>query len=403
MSVAKKRRAYSYLRFSSPEQAKGDSFRRQTALAVDYARLHNLILDESLTFHDLGVSAYQGVNSETGQLGTLLEAVQTGLIQKGSKILVESLDRISRQTARKALRVIENILESGVSVVTLNDGREYTSENLDRDPLSLLMALLTFIRANEESTMKSQRVAAAWARKRQLALEKPLTSKCPGWIQLAEDRKTLVLVAERAATVKRIFEEVLYGKSIRSITRGLNIDNIPVQNGGGRKAKFWQTTSVSLLLKNRTVVGTLTPHGCRYVDGKLVRFQFEPIENYYPAVISIDDFEKVQTLRRSSDLANFGNRHRTFPLYNIFGSLSRCSLCGSAMIFSARARGARYLVCRRVYLKAGCEFRTVKYHELENTLVRRFPNIISMSMQSMTLVVRQRFDMVQGTPPFREH
>lgn len=165
MGVSKKRCAYSYLRFSSPEQAKGDSFRRQTALAIDYARLHNLVLDESLTFHDLGVSAYQGVNSETGQLGTLLEAVQTGLIPKGSKILVESLDRISRQTARKALRVIENILESGVSVVTLNDGREYTSENLDNDPISLLMALLTFIRANEESTTKSLRVAAAWARK----------------------------------------------------------------------------------------------------------------------------------------------------------------------------------------------------------------------------------------------
>ena len=31
-------RAYSYIRFSTPEQLQGDSFRRQTAMAEKYAR-----------------------------------------------------------------------------------------------------------------------------------------------------------------------------------------------------------------------------------------------------------------------------------------------------------------------------------------------------------------------------
>lgn len=60
------RKAYSYLRFSAPEQANGDSFRRQTLLALEYAEKHNLILDETLTFHDLGVSAYRGLNAKSG-------------------------------------------------------------------------------------------------------------------------------------------------------------------------------------------------------------------------------------------------------------------------------------------------------------------------------------------------
>lgn len=393
--MSRKIRAYSYLRFSSPEQAKGDSFRRQTALAINYARLHNLMLDESLTFHDLGVSAYQGVNSETGQLGTLLEAVQTGLIPVGSKILVESLDRISRQTARKALRVIESILESGVSVVTLTDGREYTSENLDRDPLSLLLALLTFIRANEESNTKSNRLAAVWAQKRQVALEKPLTAKCPGWIKLSPDRKTFVLIPEHAATVRRIFNEALSGKGVWSITRGLNIDGIPIQRGGGRKAAFWQMTSIALLLKNQSVIGTMTPRGCRYIDGKLVRSRFESIEGYYPAVVSVEDFEKVQILRKSPNSIDFGRRQRLYPLYNIFGKLSRCALCGSAMVYCARTGRTRYLLCRRVNLKAGCEYGTVRYHDLEDSVRRVFSLIISEQAESMVPVVRQRFNTVQ--------
>jgi hypothetical protein len=55
---------------------KGDSFRRQASLAKDYAARHDLELDDTLTFHDLGVSAYRGKNAETGQLGAFLQAVR---------------------------------------------------------------------------------------------------------------------------------------------------------------------------------------------------------------------------------------------------------------------------------------------------------------------------------------
>jgi len=43
------RKAYSYLRFSTPEQMKGDSFRRQTSMATAYAATHGLDLDLQLT------------------------------------------------------------------------------------------------------------------------------------------------------------------------------------------------------------------------------------------------------------------------------------------------------------------------------------------------------------------
>jgi len=39
------KQAYSYIRFSSELQTKGDSLRRQTQLAEDYALKHNLLLD----------------------------------------------------------------------------------------------------------------------------------------------------------------------------------------------------------------------------------------------------------------------------------------------------------------------------------------------------------------------
>ena len=115
-------RAYSYLRFSTPDQQRGDSFRRQTAAADAYVLKRGMTLDTELTFNDLGVSAYRGRNSETGRLGDFLQAVEDGAVPAGSFLLVESLDRISRQAARRALRVLEDIVDRDITV-TLNDER----------------------------------------------------------------------------------------------------------------------------------------------------------------------------------------------------------------------------------------------------------------------------------------
>jgi DNA invertase Pin-like site-specific DNA recombinase len=181
-----KPKAYSYIPFSTAEQAGGDSSRRQSALAKDYAARHGLELDDSLTFRDLGISAYRGHNAAGGALADFLAAVKAGVVRQGSFLLVESLDRISRQTARKALRTLEDIVESGVTLVTLTDQKTYTSESIDQDQMSLMWALMVAIRAHEESAMKGRRLKAAWEGKRARAVSdgKPLTATCPGWLTL---------------------------------------------------------------------------------------------------------------------------------------------------------------------------------------------------------------------------
>lgn len=244
-------RAYSYLRFSTPEQIRGDSFRRQSALAAEYARQHGLTLDSELTFDDLGVSAFRGRNAETGRLGDFLAAVEDGLVPPGSFLLVESLDRISRQTARRALRVLEDIVDRGVTVVTLNDGRAYTRDGLNDDPMSLLLALLTFIRANEESATKSRRLVAAWSAKRAKASSKPLTSVCPAWLRLDPALGRFEPLEDRAKVVQRIYAEAVAGKGQHTIAQGLNRDGVPVFGHRGRVGRHWHSSYVLKLLTSR--------------------------------------------------------------------------------------------------------------------------------------------------------
>lgn len=150
-------RAYSYVRFSTSEQMKGDSLRRQTEAAERYAALHGLDLDESLTFRDLGVSAFRGGNTETGRLGEFMAFVRSGDVPEGSYLLVESLDRISRERARAAIRTLEDICEAGINVVTLVDGKTYNLEIINNDPMALMWALMVAMRAHEESATNVRR------------------------------------------------------------------------------------------------------------------------------------------------------------------------------------------------------------------------------------------------------
>src|SRR5215475_7917666 len=196
-------KAFIYIRFSSPEQAKGRSLDRQTEASNAYAVKENLELDER-SFKDLGVSAFKGRNIQEGALGLFLEAVREGAIPKGSYLLVESLDRVSRQAAYDAVDTIKAIVSEGITVVDLSDsGRIYNAEVLRKDPMAFLMMIVRFMRANEESQRKSERIADTWKKKRSGANNNvPMTSNAPAWLKLNPDKKSYSAIPDRALIVK---------------------------------------------------------------------------------------------------------------------------------------------------------------------------------------------------------
>ena len=136
-------KAYSYIRFSTPEQASGDSYRRQAELSNRYAEEHGLNLDTSLSLCDLGISGLTGENRSKGALALFLKAVETGKVPAGSFLVVESLDRLSRDTMSEQMSLFIGLINAGLTVVTLADGQSYskTTINNDRDELAGLVKI----------------------------------------------------------------------------------------------------------------------------------------------------------------------------------------------------------------------------------------------------------------------
>jgi DNA invertase Pin-like site-specific DNA recombinase len=281
-----KKTAYSYIRFSSPEQAKGDSFRRQLSRTIEFCEKHDLQLSDT-RFADLGVSGWTGKNIERGAMGDFLAAVKAGKIKPGSVLIVENFDRFSRLKPRVAYAKLGEIIETGVDVVTLEDGKIHTKETLD-DFATLISSLAIMQRANEESSRKSSMIRASWAQKRKLAIadNKPLTNLCPMWLRPKADGSGFEIIPDRAKLVRRIFKMAKEGKGKREIMRIMNLEKIPVWG----RARRWHETYLYLLLSGRQVLGELQPTFKREADGPVLK-------NYYPAVIEEATWAAVQRQR----------------------------------------------------------------------------------------------------------
>ena len=356
--AAAKAKAYSYLRFSTPEQMKGDSLRRQSEAAKRYALQHSLELDEELTFKDLGTSAFRGRNAEAGELGAFLVAVEDGLVAPGSWLLVESLDRISRNKARRAVRTLETICDKGITVVTLSDGKVYTEESLDEDPMAFMWAFMVAMRAHEESETKSRRLKAVWESKRANASEKPLTAIAPAWLSLSDDGKWLVN-EERACVIRRIYTAAADGIGQHAIARGLNQDNVPCFG----KADGWHRSYVKKVLENPAVIGTYVPHQIEYRDQKRVRVPQEPIEGYFPPVVEKGVWETVQALQKSRCPPHHLSKGVAYSL----AGLATCPKCGGSMtrVTKGKKSAGPTLVCGRAKRGLGCKYQSVRLADVE--------------------------------------
>ena len=245
-----KRKAYSYIRFSSPDQLQGDSLRRQLELSERYAQKHDLEIDTSLTLRDLGLSAFDSSNIERGALGVFLEAVRAAKIKSGSFLLVESLDRLSRAGVTKALPIFMELIGSGITIVTLADDMAYSEKSVADNWTQLIISLSIMARAHEESAMKSRRISAAWAEKKRNAGTKIVTSQVPSWMDVQAGK--IVLNEEKARTIREIFRLIREGYGLNLLERKLNSEKVPVI---GKRTDRWHHSYLIKLAHNRALIG----------------------------------------------------------------------------------------------------------------------------------------------------
>jgi DNA invertase Pin-like site-specific DNA recombinase len=351
-------RAYSYLRMSTDLQLKGDSRRRQLEASKAYAAAEGLDLDDDAQLEDIGISAYRGANLRDGALGQFLNAVKAGVVKPGSYLLVESLDRLSREELLPAHTLFLSIVQAGINLVTLTDEKVYRAG--ETDLIDMITSLVILSRAHEESRTKGLRVAAAWKNKRAKASAgQPMTRQCPAWLRLSSDRQKYEVIPERAEIVRQIFAETVSGIGMYSVANRLNKAGVPAFVG----SKGWHRSYIAKILDNRAVLGEFQPRsnvdGARVADG-------QPVKGYFPAVIADDLFYEAQHAKAQRRRNGAGRKGAGFT--NLFSRLARCAYCRSPMAFEHKGTGSRggtYLLCDAAQRGRGCVSVRWRYRDFE--------------------------------------
>lgn len=398
-----KPKAYSYIRFSSPEQAKGDSYRRQRTAALKYCAENGLELADTkeYRFFDSGRSAYTGKHiSDEGELGRFLTLVKDGQIKPGSYLLVESLDRLSRDKVNIALAQLLNLLGTGIKVVTLSDKRTYSNDSPDL-ATELIVSIAVMMRAHNESSEKGNRVADAWREKRGLARSDkkvPLGAACPYWLKLVEG--SYVEVEERVQVVRRIFDMTIAGYGQAVISRRLNEEGVPVfgstrstKEKPRNKSGLWGTSSVQKILHNRALLGEYQP---THLVGRIRQNDGDPIQGYYPEIITPDVFLQAKAARAQRQTSGSTRQSKNF---NIWQGIAKCQLCGDAMHLINKGRppkGYTYLQCYSTK-KGKCGNGSIRIEQTEAVFKEILTNVDSMSLiHGRSAEVRKNLEIEEG-------
>jgi site-specific DNA recombinase len=253
------KRAILYARVSTDEQARsGYSLAQQLEALREYANREGYEILEEVA--DPGQS---GASLERPGMDRVRDLIAGGGV---SVVLAQDRDRFAREPAYHYLLKRE-FEEYGTKIRALNDRGDESLEGELTD--GILDQLAKFERAKiAERTRRG---------KRRMASEgKIVASPRPVYgFRYTDDRKGYEVDVAKMCVVRKIFELVAAGKTLRSIKRGLDDDGTPTPGGG----RFWSMAYIKQLLAH----DAYRPHTyeeLRELVSPEVAARLDPAESY---------------------------------------------------------------------------------------------------------------------------
>lgn len=367
-----------YARFSTPSQEKGDSLDRQLRDCRAFCKTHGLTVVEEIA--DLGRSAYKGDHLSIGNLGKLSERIMSGDIAAGTTLVVEKMDRLSRQKPRIVQRWIEDICDRGLRIAICDPERWIDASYLDEgsNTIALVDILMNSHAANIFSKNLSDRVSRAWAEKRRKAQTSGLrlTRTIPAWLYVDDAADRIRVHPERGAIVRRIYEMTAEGIGAWTIANTFNREGIepwgPVRQQKAAKVRGWNSTYIRQVILHPAVDGD---HHLTAVEGKRRRRSADVLRGYFPMIDGLDS--SLITRARSAVQSKGHSSGGRFAPYgrNLFSEIARCAACNSPMTLTGRGVHSdkpAYLQCSAAKKRKGCENRsTFDYKALERAVLAK--------------------------------
>jgi DNA invertase Pin-like site-specific DNA recombinase len=347
--------AFSYLRVSSSRQA-GDArsgLDRQADQFLPFCQRHGLTPSVD-PLVDAGISAYRGSNRQRGALGQFLAAARDGVIPAGAALVVEDLDRFSREAPSYAEAQLGELFALDLALAVVRDDVVIDRATYDGDIGVRLQLLVRRDAAHDYSRKLGERVSAAHERTRAMERQGQIINghQRPQWLDFDEQAGAFT-VNDRWPIYRRMIDLCLQGYGQVRVAAIINGEGYRNARGG-----LWSGSAIAQCWRDRRLIGERA-----YSRGT------EVIAGYFPAMLTRDEWDRLQAAiaQRHGNLGRAGRGDRR---HNILQGLVYCT-CGTRRELQTATKPSgrkhAYLTCktktRGRCVDGLCTARNVPYDE----------------------------------------
>lgn len=296
---------------------------------------------ERYEWREFSDDGFSGTNFRRPGITDMLEQIREGEIDC---VIVKDFSRFSRDYIELGSYLDQIFPFLGVRFISLNDNYDSERHRGSTAELGTSFKGLMYDLYSKDLSLKVKSSLSTRKEQGQYAI-----GNTPfGYGKVQEDRHRLVIAEDEAAIVRRIFLLTLEGRTTVEIAKLFNREKVqtPIEfkirkNQTSRVPlgdRFqWESSMICSILKNPVYAGDMV-YGKYYrkeVGGKnhlRPRSEWKIYRDHHPAIISRDDFEKVQKTRKSTGCG----KKKGAKQHPLQGKVI-CGGCGRAMTLRRRS------------------------------------------------------------------
>ncbi|WP_373116162.1 recombinase family protein [Coprobacillus cateniformis] len=393
--------------FDDGENSESYTIKNQKALIESFLENKANIEIEDYYIDD----GYTGTNFERPDFKRMLQDVVNGKI---NSIIVKDLSRLGRNH-REVGKYIEEVFPVyDIRIISVNDN---VDSYLDPDSISSLIVPVKNLMNENYSRDISKKVASAY--KVMAKNGEFVAGTTPyGYMLDSENKHHLVIDPDEVDIVKKIFDMALSGSGRPTICKYLNDSGILCRKEIQRRKKrkltldpfeiksnyLWSTSTIGRMLHNESYIGNLVQlkttratFGSKKIISK-DEDEYIRSQNTHEAIISKEDFNKVQKLIKQNDK---NKKHKAPTNYSIFNGILKCSDCGRAMTKQEDLRGktqiSNYFCMTYLQVSKSCSPHKIKTSDLENAVLESIQLQVKLVIELEKSLSKLYFKNNQGS------
>lgn len=367
-----------YERLSRDDELQGESnsISTQRMMLRKYAAEHGLnVVDEYID------DGYSGTNFDRPAFQRMIEDIENGKI---NCVITKDLSRLGRNYLLTGQYIELYFPAHNVRYIAIDNGVD--SENQQSSEFTPFLNVINEWYARDVSRKVKRAFRARNEAGAHYGAYAPL-----GYIKNPAKKGHLLIDGETRWIVEKIFSLALQGMGAAKITRILTEEKVPTagwlnyQKNGTfanifadapeEKSYTWTIAQVKSILKEETYIGNSVHNKQANISFKDKRKVRKPqdewwrVENTHEAIISKEDFQKVQEMTASR------RRQRKDGTTQIFAGLIKCADCGWSLAYGVNKQNknpyAHYHCSKYGQGLRQCSMHYIRYDVLYATVLSR--------------------------------